>query len=58
MFCAIGAAPDVSAVLTRLITLQGKLPQGTPTSPMAANLVAGYGGRSCLDGSLMACARP
>jgi RNA-directed DNA polymerase len=52
MFCAIGAAPDVSVVLTRLITLGGKLPQGTPTSPMAANLVAGYGGHSCLDGRI------
>jgi RNA-directed DNA polymerase len=52
MFCAIGTAPDVSRVLTRLITFQGKLPQGTPTSPMAANLVAGYGGCSCLDGRL------
>jgi retron-type reverse transcriptase len=51
-FCAIGAAPDVAKVLTRLTTFKGRLPQGTPTSPMLANLAAGYGGRSCLDGRI------
>jgi len=51
-FCAIGAASDVAKVLTRLTTFKGRLPQGTPTSPMLANLVAGYGGRSCLDGRI------
>ena len=52
IFCAIGAAPDVAKVLTRLTTFKGRLPQGTPTSPMLANLVAGYGGRACLDGRI------
>ncbi len=51
-FCAIGAAPDVARVLTRFTTFKGRLPQGAPTSPMLANLVAGYGGRCCLDGRL------
>lgn len=51
-FCAIGAAPDVARVLTRFTTFKGRLPQGAPTSPMLANLVAGYGGRFCLDGRL------
>lgn len=49
-FCGIGSTPDVARVLTRLTTFKGRLPQGPPTSPMLANLVAGYGGRSCLDG--------
>ena len=49
-FCGIGSTPDVARVLTRLATFKGRLPQGPPTSPMLANLVAGYGGRSCLDG--------
>jgi len=52
IFCAIGTAPDVARVLTRLTTLRGRLPQGAPTSPMLANVVAGYGGRSCLDGRI------
>jgi len=51
-FCAIGASPDVARVLTRLTTFKGRLPQGAPTSPMLANVVAGYGGRSCLDGRI------
>ena len=51
-FCAIGAAPDVAKVLTRLTTFKGRIPQGPPTSPMLANLVAGYGGRACLDGRI------
>jgi hypothetical protein len=48
-FCAIGLAPDVARILTRLTTFKGRLPQGPPTSPMLANLVAGYIGWSCLD---------
>jgi len=52
IFCAIGAVPDVAKVLTRLTTFKGRLPQGTPTSPMLANLAAGYGGLSCLDGRI------
>lgn len=51
-FCAIGAAPDVAKVLMQLTTFKGRLPQGAPTSPMLANLAAGYGGRSCLDGRI------
>jgi RNA-directed DNA polymerase len=51
-FCAIGASPDVARVLTRITTFKGRLPQGPPTSPMLANLVAGYGGRSCFDGRI------
>lgn len=51
-FCAIGASPDVTRVLTRLTTFKGRLPQGAPTSPMLANVVAGYGGRYCLDGRI------
>ena len=52
MFCAIGASPDVAKILTRLTTFKGRVPQGAPTSTMIANLVAGYGGRSCLDGRI------
>jgi RNA-directed DNA polymerase len=51
-FRAIGTAPDVARILTRLTTFKGRLPQGPPTSPMLANLVAGYGGHSCLDGRI------
>lgn len=40
-FCCIGCAPDVARVLTRLTTFKGRLPQGAPTSPMLAVLVAG-----------------
>jgi RNA-directed DNA polymerase len=33
IFCAIGTAPDVARVLTRLTTLRGRLPQGAPNQP-------------------------
>jgi hypothetical protein len=51
-FRSIGAAPEVAQVLTRLTTFRGRLPQGAPTSTMLANVVAGYGGKSCLDGRI------
>jgi len=52
LFTLIGASPDVARVLTRLTTFKGRIPQGGPTSPMIANLVAGYVGMQCLDGRL------
>lgn len=52
LFTLIGASPDVARMLTRLTTFKGRLPQGSPTSPMLANLVAGYGGVRCLDGRI------
>src|SRR6266849_1736351 len=38
MFIALGCAPDVSHLLTRLTTYDHRLPQGAPTSPALANL--------------------
>ncbi len=35
----LGCSPDVSRILTRLVTLHGSLPQGSPTSTIVANLV-------------------
>lgn len=34
-----GCAPDIARIVTRLITLNGHLPQGSPASTTAANLV-------------------
>ena len=48
-FCSMGASPDVARILTRLTTFKDRIPEGAPTSPMIANLVAGYGSQSCLD---------
>ena len=42
MFNRAGCGPEISGLLTDLVTLDGALPQGFPTSPMIANLVA-YG---------------
>lgn len=36
-FKSLGCAPDVCRILTRLITKDGHLPQGAPTSPTIAN---------------------
>lgn len=49
LYILIGASPDVARTLTRLTTFKGRIPQGAPTSPMLANLVAGYEKRKCLD---------
>lgn len=38
MFIALGCAPDVARLLTRLTTYDHRLPQGTPTSSALANL--------------------
>jgi RNA-directed DNA polymerase len=38
-FILNGFSPDVASILTRLTTYKGALPQGTPTSPLIANLV-------------------
>lgn len=51
-FRLMGIAPEVADALTRLTTYKGRIPQGAPTSTMLANLVAGYGGRRCLDGRI------
>lgn len=42
MFNRAGCSPEISGLLTDLLTLDGTLPQGFPTSPMIANLIA-YG---------------
>ncbi|MBI4428258.1 MAG: RNA-directed DNA polymerase [Ignavibacteriales bacterium] len=42
-FVQIGCSPDVARLLARLTTYMGRVPQGTPTSPMLAGLIAGYG---------------
>ena len=42
MFNRAGCSPIISGLLTDLVTLDGSLPQGFPTSPIIANLVA-YG---------------
>ena len=40
LFCnRLGCIPDVASILTRLVTLHGGLPQGSPTSTAVANLV-------------------
>lgn len=39
MFRNNGFSPSVSQILTKLTTYEGKLPQGTPTSPTISNLV-------------------
>jgi len=47
-FCSVGCAPDVARLLTRITTFKGRLPQGAPTSPMLAVLVAGSGNNNSL----------
>ncbi len=37
---ALGGEPEVLSAMTRLLTRHGRLPQGAPTSPHVANLVA------------------
>lgn len=39
MFRSFSFSPTVARYLTQLTTFKGRLPQGTPTSPMIANLV-------------------
>jgi RNA-directed DNA polymerase len=39
MFLSFDFSPTVARLLTQLTTYKGKLPQGTPTSPIVANLV-------------------
>lgn len=39
-FRAAGCSPEIAGTLTDLVTLNGSLPQGFPTSPMLANLIA------------------
>jgi len=39
LFISLGHSPDVSRILTKITTQDGKLPQGTPTSTSLANLV-------------------
>lgn len=52
VFQAIGCAPDVAHLLTRLTTVDGRVPQGSPTSSMLAVLVTAYGGKHSLNGRL------
>ncbi|MEK6710804.1 MAG: reverse transcriptase family protein [Nitrospinota bacterium] len=49
-FVQIGCSPDVARLLARLTTYKGRIPQGTPTSPMLAVLVAGYGKKGSYNG--------
>lgn len=49
MFRINGFSPTVSRTLTQLTTYKGRLPQGTPTSPIIANLVFVKTGKN-LDG--------
>lgn len=42
LFNRAGCGPKISGLLADLLTLNGSLPQGFPTSPMIANLIA-YG---------------
>lgn len=39
MFCRLGYFPNISEALTKLVTYQGAVPQGAPTSTDIANLV-------------------
>jgi len=39
-FKATGCSPEITGILTDLVTLNNSLPQGFPTSPMLANLIA------------------
>lgn len=48
MFCDLGLGPEVAKGLTCLTAFKGRLPQGPPSSPMIANIIAGLG-NSCLD---------
>lgn len=40
LFRCADCSPEISGILTDLVTLNGSLPQGFPTSPMLANLIA------------------
>ena len=51
-FRKVGWNPEASALLTKLVTLEGRLPQGAPTSPRLSNLVNQH-----LDARLSALAR-
>lgn len=44
LFTALGCAPDVARLFTKLTTYQGEFPQGAPTSPMIANLILAHTG--------------
>jgi RNA-directed DNA polymerase len=54
MFIALGCAPDVARLLTRLTTYDRRLPQGTPTSSALANLFLRF---SCVAQRLEGLAR-
>jgi RNA-directed DNA polymerase len=49
MFRSKKFSPTVSRILTQLTTYKGRLPQGTPTSPMIANLVFSKTGNKLQD---------